>query len=500
MDSCDARAKDDVPNMDHSYSGTIGTKNNETQSSSETQKIPLLFSKRLAIVMILFVGNITAFLIKYNVNVAVIDMTFQKRVKIGNVTVIQQPEFLWNSKTIGTVISLTAYGALLAFMSGFVISKLGASLSCALSMMMCGITTLLYSIALHYNFYSFVACRLLTGIFLGFYFPSFLEIFSRWVPQCERVSLLAFTYNGLSVGLALVHPFCGFLAFKWGWPMIFYTTGSISLIMALLFLTLLKNSPSEDKSISKKELSYILDGLETKNSTQKVVHPYRKIATSLSIWALCIAYFVHISVICFLGDCLPLYIKDITGKNIKDVGFITSVPNIVNVFMFSLTGFLFQYWKNNSNISSTRMSKIVMAFGFIIEMVLFLALTMVSDFVTIMFILVAMRFITPLNSLNIQLIVINIAPGHTGMIAGIGEFCSQLANILTQTIIGFMTVNRSMEEWNRCFNLIAGICAFSTVIFTLFGSSEAQGWALEPSSNHKDDRNSSSSSIRTITK
>ncbi|XP_065208465.1 sialin-like [Planococcus citri] len=500
MDSCDARTKNDAPNTTYSYTGTSGTNNNETQKSSETEKLPLLFSKRLAIVILLFVGNITAVLIKYNVNVAVIDMAFQKRVKLGNVTVIQQPEFPWNSKTIGTVISLTAYGALLVFMSGFVISKLGASLSCVLSLMMCGITTLLYSITLHYNFYSFVACRLLTGIFLGFYTPFFLEIFSRWVPQCERVSLMAFTYNGFFVGLTLVHPFCGFVAFKWGWPMIFYTTGSISLIMAFIFLTLLKNSPSEDKSISKKELLYILDGLETKNFTLEIVHPYRKVATSSPIWALCIALFVHMSGICFLADCLPLYIKDITGKNVEDVGFITAIPNIVNMFMLLFTGFLVQYWKNNSNIPPTRMSKIIMASGFTIEMFLFLALTMVSDFIAIMLILVAMRFITPLISLNTQLIMINIAPGHTGMIAGIAEFCSQLATVLTQTIIGFLTVNRSMDEWNRCFILIAGICAFSTVIFTLFGSSEAQEWALAPSSDHKDDRNSPTSCIKTTTK
>ncbi|XP_065208464.1 sialin-like isoform X2 [Planococcus citri] len=400
---------------------------------------------------------------------------------------------------MGTVTSLTAYGALLACTSGFVISKLGASLSCALCMMMCGITTLLYTITLHYNFYSFVACRLITGIFVGLHIPIHLEIFSRWVPQCERVSLMAFIYNGLSVGVMVVHPFCGLIAFKWGWPMIFYTTGSISIIMAFLLLTLLKNSPSEDKSISKKELVYILNGLEIKNSTKKVVNPYRKIATSLPVWALCIANFVHMSGICFLADCLPWYIKDITGKNIKDVGFITAIPNTVSMVMVLFTGFLLQYWKNNSNIPPTQMSKIIMASGFIIEMFLFLAITLVSDFITIMLILIAMRFITPLNSLNIQLIVINIAPGHTGMIAGIAEFCSQLAAILTQTIIGFLTANRSMEEWNRCFILIAGICAFSTVIFTLFGSNEAQEWALAPSSNHKDDRYSPGSYIKTIT-
>ncbi|KAL6955765.1 hypothetical protein U1Q18_052022, partial [Sarracenia purpurea var. burkii] len=50
------------------------------------------------------------------------------------------------------------------------------------------------------------------------------QVFSRWFPVKERSTLIAFSFNGTNAGVAIVYPFCGYLAHKWGWPMVFYAT------------------------------------------------------------------------------------------------------------------------------------------------------------------------------------------------------------------------------------------------------------------------------------
>ena len=83
---------------------------------------------------------------------------------------------------------------------------------------------------------------------------------------------MSFTINGLNVGVAIVHSFCAFLANKWGWPMIFYATGTISVVISVICYILVKNQPSEDKWISKTELEYIQQQTEA-SPNEKVMKP-----------------------------------------------------------------------------------------------------------------------------------------------------------------------------------------------------------------------------------
>ncbi|XP_065208459.1 vesicular glutamate transporter 2-like isoform X2 [Planococcus citri] len=463
----------------------LDTKNQQNRKDARVEKSPLFFSKRLLISILLFLWNTVIWVIRNNINVAVVEMTSNKTVLQGNLTTASLPEFQWDSKTISLVLGLIHCGGLLSFTSGFVISKLGGSMSCTLSMIICGITTFLYPICLRYNFHLFLVFRLVTGVFFSLYISCFSEIFARWIPKSERSMLMTFCYGGFYIGAIIVYPICGSIATEWGWPMVFYSTGSICTIMAILCPTILKSDPSQDRSISKKELLYIIDGIETSSSKKQVAFPYKSILTSAPIGALCMANIATFCGLTFLLDCLPLYIKTITGNNTANVGMISSIPSIVTTFMYSFSGVLIVYWKNKTNISSTLMYKILMGVALITQTALFLALTLVSNFTIIMLIIVAIRLFTPFNILIVQLIIVDIAPGYTGMISGIVAFCGSFITISTQMTIGHMTPNHSLEEWNRCFVLIACLLAICSAIFTLFGSSDPQPWSLSTTFNEE---------------
>ncbi|XP_065208476.1 vesicular glutamate transporter 3-like [Planococcus citri] len=447
-------------------------------SQTSTPKPSLLFSKRFFITILLFFSNISMILIEHNININIIEMTSPKQIKNGDLNETQPPEFPWDPARRGVVLSVSAYGRLLSFLSGPLISKLGGATTWGLSMMAAGITTLLQPISLRYDFFAFLACRFLIGAFDSFYNASALEACSRWIPKCERGTLISVSVNGVYVGIAIAYPICGLIISELGWAAVFYLLGGICVIMSLLCLILIRNQPSEDKWISKKELAYILKETDTVCPKKDITRPYRTILSSPPIWALCTGYFVNGWVVMMLLAGLPLLIKDLTNKETKEVAIISSIPSILGIFISLAAGTIMDYWKNNSSISLTRMHKILIGVSYASQMFLFVALTFVSNLTTIMILFVLIRAFLPFGFLILRLISVSITPNHTGITASIVMSFFSLSKIANQMVVGFLTYDHTAEEWNQCFILTAGLLICGAIAFVLYGSSEAQSWSL----------------------
>ncbi|XP_065208480.1 sialin-like isoform X2 [Planococcus citri] len=434
-------------------------------NNSLTTKLPpasLWFSKRLLVAVFMFTCCVNMTFLRHNISIAVVDMT-STRNETGNSTISRAPEFNWSSKTIGFVLSIFYYGGLLSFTGGYIVTKFGGATSCTLSMMLSGITTIFQPVILYYNFPAFLICRILTGFFDSFAKVSMLEVCSKWIPKNERSKLMSFIISGFNVGTTMVHGVCAVLAYSYGWPMIFYATGSISLVLSILIFILVKNQPSDDKSISKKELVYIKQGVVT-SEQKKTVHPYRRILLSPAIWALLMNRFTQFWVTTILVTCLPLYIKDLTQQNINKVGLFSSLPNIASIFMFPICGTFLNYSRKFS-ASTTRVHKILVGCALISISVLFGTTAMISNFTVTVFLFVLVQMFLSIVNLISEIITISIVPGSSSAIAGLNMFVISMTNIVARLVTGFMTPTRSMAEWNNCFILSSGIAFLNAVVF-----------------------------------
>ncbi|KAL6990258.1 CDP-4-dehydro-6-deoxyglucose reductase [Sarracenia purpurea var. burkii] len=343
-------------------------------------------SKRLLVAIVMLLCFINAAMLMYNINIAVVEMTSNKKITIESATVFQQAEFQWDTVTIGIVSSMHSYGGFFAFIGGYFVDKLGGSVTCSMSMIVCGVLTILHPAVLYLNFNVFLVCRFVTGIFVNSFFVSTAEMYSRWFPKKERSTLIAISYNGLNAGAAFVYPLFGYIANKWGWQTVFYVSGVISLFISILCLVIVKNRPSQDKWISEAELLYILD--ETDDALRKEVsHPYKKILTSKPVFAACVGKFTLMWITTVLTISLPSYVK---GKSTDEIGIISSIPTVGQILIFPVAGAFLDLWKKAT------------------------------------------------------------------------------ATDLTQ----------SSQEWNHCFLLTGGVLICGVVIFTRFGSSEAQPWSF----------------------
>ncbi|XP_065208493.1 vesicular glutamate transporter 3-like isoform X2 [Planococcus citri] len=439
----------------------------------------LWLSKRLLVIIVMFTCYVHTAFIRFNISIAVVEMTNAKKIETGNTTEIRPAEFDWDSKTVGVVLSIFYYGGLFSFLFGSVVGKIGGARSCALSMLLSGSLTMLQPLSLHYGFYTFLACRLINGLPESLAMVSILEVCSKWVPENEKSKLMSFTVNGLNVGAAVVHSLCAFLADRWGWPMIFYGTGALSITMSIICFILVKNRPTDDKWISEKEVAYIQQGIKG-TSKGKVVHAYKRILLSLPVWAILSSRFTLMWISTILITNLPLYVKDLTQKSITQVGMMSSLPTAISIFVIPICGILMDFIKKSFKMSATTLYKTLISGAFLFNSALFLCSIALSNFTVSMVSFVLIMMSQSIINLSSQIVTISIAPNSSSVIAALGMFAFNLSSILSRSITGFMIKNHSVEEWNNCFILTSGVSLFGAIFFLLFGSSEVQSWAATP--------------------
>ncbi|XP_065208487.1 vesicular glutamate transporter 3-like [Planococcus citri] len=486
--------RETTQNVDVARGKTPPSSSLATESTNVSSSLWL--SKRFLVVIVMFICYVNTAFIRFNISIALVEMTSEKHIKIGNTTEIQPPEFDWDSKTEGLILSIFYYGGLITFLFGGTVSKLGGARSCALSMMLSGLLTMLQPISLQYGFYAFLGCRLLTGLPESLVIVSILEVCSKWIPENEKSKLMSYVVNGLNVGAAIVHGFCAFLADGWGWSMIFYGTGAVSVILSIICFIAVKNRPSEDKWITEKELAYIQQGIKA-TSKGKVVHPYRRILSSLPVWAVLTTRFTVMWIVTILITNLPLYVKDLTHEHITRVGMISSLPTAISIIVIPTCGILMDYIKKSCEIPATTLHKILISGAFLFNSALFLCCAEFSNFTVSMVSFVLIMMSQSIVNLGSQIVTISIAPNSSSVIAGLGMFAFNLSSILSRTLTGLMTTHHSVEEWNNCFILTSGVSLFGAIFFVLFGSSEVQSWAQLPAKEQDKSHNSNENHLET---
>lgn len=110
-----------------------------------------------------------------------------------------------------------------------------------------------------------------------------------------------------------------------GWPSVFYFSGSIAVLWAILWLFIGSSSPAENKLISVAEREYIqssLGHLEEDpefNEKKHMKTPWRDILTSLPVYALIIVHSAQNWGFWMLLTKMPTYMKGVLKYDIKQV-------------------------------------------------------------------------------------------------------------------------------------------------------------------------------------
>jgi len=328
-----------------------------------------------------------------------------------------------------------------------------------------------------------VMLRVISGLANGVLFPAIHALIARWSAPRNRsliTSLIFCGGPGVVIGMLLSGVLCDY-GFAGGWPSVFYVFGIIGCVWSAAWFLLCYDSPATHPRISTAERQYWEKVIGTKELAAHPPTPWRKLLTSVPVWALAVAFFANDWSVFTVLSCIPLFMHDVLGFDMTKNGTFSALPFVLATLMIP-TGLCSDWLKSSGRLSTTVIRKIFCVIGFVLTACMLIVVGYAGCnralAVAIMFIAVGCMHISFPVVVTNQL---DLAPLHAGKIMGLTHFVANLAQIAAPHVVGALTYHRSTRfEWQIIFFLAAGIYAVGAIVFVIFGSGEIQSWASVP--------------------
>jgi ACS family hexuronate transporter-like MFS transporter len=173
-------------------------------------------------------------------------------------------------------------------------------------------------------------CRFLLGMGEGGGFPGSGKAVSEWFGPRERSMAFGLFNSGSAIGGMIAAPALAWIAHRFGWRWVFFSTGTLGFAWAVGWLALYQ-VPGRNRLITAEERDAIAAALPAAAQGERI--PWLALFRYRQVWGLMAAKLLTDSVWFFLIFWLPKYLGDARHFDIKQIGAYAWVP-----FLFGAAG------------------------------------------------------------------------------------------------------------------------------------------------------------------
>ncbi|KAK9887952.1 hypothetical protein WA026_000250 [Henosepilachna vigintioctopunctata] len=424
---------------------------------------------------LLFFGGLIAYAIRASLSVAIVAMVSDHP---PDPDIKTYPN--WTNKDV--ILSSFFWGyALLQVPAGFICYKYGPKYFLGVSFSVASVLTVLAPLmAEKMGSSGIMINRIIQGLSQGFLYPSTHSIMSKWTPLPERSRAISFVYSGGVLGPTIGMPIAGVICgSRYGWPMVFYSFGTIGLLWSFTFLWLCHNSPQEDPGISEVEQKYLKQQVHGDSGGKRLPVPWRSLFTSIHFWAIVIANSGNSFGFLTLLAEIPSFMEGVLKFNIEQNSFLSALPFLASfVIALSLSPI------SDSLIARKKLSikasrKIFNCLGTYIPAVALIILSFINPemkSLAVLLLVIAVGF-------NAAILVgfnanhIDIAPNFAGILVGFSNGAGQVAAIIGPLLVQVIVTDQSdPAQWRIVFIIAASVFISTSTFFLIFASGDIQRW------------------------
>lgn len=336
--------------------------------------------------------------------------------------------------------------------SGRLFDKVGTRIGYVIAITVWGLSSFMHSFARGIMSFSFF--RVTLGLGEAGNWPGAVKSNAEWFPVKERAVAQGIFNAGASVGSVIAPPLIATLWAAFGWQTTFMIVGSFGILWLIPWLIINKKLPAQHPWITDEEKELILAGqhaLDKKDPGRKALS-LKQILSFRESWAVIISRFFLEPIWWLFVGWMPLYLADVYGFNVKEIGFFAWVP-YVGAAIGSLSGGYFsgKMISKGSSINKARKTAIVIgaAIMFVgLVATILLANTPLKFVLIVAFVLFGFQFTIG----NIQTIPSDLFSGKSvGSLAGFGGSIGVFAVI----IMNFLVPIISKISYIPIFTMIA---------------------------------------------
>lgn len=350
-------------------------------------------------------------------------------------------------------------------LSGKMFDKIGTRLGFVISITVWGLATSIHAFAR--GVFSFSFFRVLLGLGEAGNWPGAVKSNAEWFPVKERAFAQGIFNSGAALGSIVAPPLIAVVWVMIGWKMTFVLLGLLGLLWIIPWWIMNKSVPAKHPWITEEEKEHILSGLnETKEADNKPGLSMIEILSKRESWAvLASRFFVEPIWWLFVG-WMPIYLADVYGFNVKEIGFFAWVP-YVGAALGSLSGGYFsgRLLTNGASVDQARKKTILV--GCVIMFLGLVATILAGDtalkFVAIVaFVLYGFQFVIS----NIQTIPSDLFSGKSvGSLAGLGGTVGIFSVIIMNFLVPVITEKFSYTPIFVMIALFVPLCILSIYFF-----------------------------------
>ncbi|CCD62291.1 Major facilitator superfamily (MFS) profile domain-containing protein [Caenorhabditis elegans] len=235
------------------------------------------------------------------------------------------------------VFSSMAVGGLLGLLIAMpLMHRVGVRLVLSICGVFSILGTILFPLAVEWNFFSVLVVRFLQGLGISMVFTVLGSVPTAWAPNNESGTFLAVLSCAFQWSNVICMPISGFLCeSSWGWRSIYYLFGIVTIVFFLAFYFFYTDSPTDHRNVSNKELSLIL---QDKTVTHKEPVPYLAICKDpcvLVTWMSNIGGNLGFLTLVLYG---PTYLREVLNFEVRGTGFASALPFLLSAAVKSIAG------------------------------------------------------------------------------------------------------------------------------------------------------------------
>jgi len=271
------------------------------------------------------------------------------RMTVSSAIGLMAEDFGLNKGESGILLSSFFFGFIFfLFIAGIIADKLSGKPILILGLMMFSVATFCTGIA--GSLTSLIFYRVMTGVGEGIFWPAASLEVANVTSEKQRTTVMSLYWMGYPIGGFLGTWMGAMLGPIFGWRMVFYVAGGMGILISLLYLFLVKNTPKSPT--------------EKVQKAEKAI-PVRTLFRHSSVLLMAAYYFVLLAGWWIVLMWAPSYLMQVKNLSIGTAGTIASLLGITG----ALGGFLLGRYcdkgdflrRRNLLISITLLSALLMA-------------------------------------------------------------------------------------------------------------------------------------------
>ena len=217
---------------------------------------------------------------------------------------------------------LVAYTASQGF-SGRLYDRVGTRRGFSLSILLWSIAAMAHAFAR--GLASLSCFRFLLGIGEAGNWPGAAKAIAEWFPVRQRALGMGIFNCGVAAGSIMSPPLIVWLQLRYGWQAVFLATGALGFGWLVLWL-LFYETPERHRAITREEYALIQDGRGPATGTHNI--RWQQLLRYRQVWAIILSRFLTDPVWWFYITWLPLYLYNVRGFSLKQIGLFAWLPYV----------------------------------------------------------------------------------------------------------------------------------------------------------------------------